>query len=64
MTEFENVKDTLKDVIDLAESDWTTAEKGEGEFKPATVEDIQDLVKERLYNIADLLGMSDLYLKD
>ncbi len=30
---------------------------------PATVADIQELVREEAYALADLLGMSDLYLK-
>ncbi|MCQ9315768.1 hypothetical protein NQ006_03040 [Pediococcus pentosaceus] len=37
---------------------------GNGEYRNTTAGDVQELIRERLYNIADLLGMSDIYLDD
>lgn len=34
----------------------------EGKEHEATIKDLQELNAEALYNLADLLGMSDLYL--
>lgn len=56
--EHENVKDALKAAIEIAEAKGI---KVDG--KPATVHDIQNLTKEHLYFIADLLGLSELYLE-
>ena len=61
MTEFENVKDALEDAIGIAESNRITIQTKEGSFR---AEATPEMMRERLYNIADLLGMSDLYLKD
>lgn len=55
--EHENVKDALKAAIEIAEAKGI---KVGG--KPATAEDIQEMVRELLYNVADLLGMSEVYL--
>lgn len=55
--EHENVKDALKAAIEIAESKGI---KVDG--KPATTEDFQEMVREILYNVADLLGMSEVYL--
>lgn len=63
MTEFENVRDALKDSIEIADAKpWGDIKEG-GTVRPVTIQDVQDLMQERLYNIADLLGMSDLYLE-
>lgn len=63
MTEFENVRDALKDAIEIADAkSWGDIKVG-GTVRPVTIQDVQDLMQERLYNIADLLGMSDLYLE-
>ncbi|AHA04362.1 hypothetical protein [Pediococcus pentosaceus] len=63
MTEFENVRDALKDAIEIADAkSWGDIKEG-GTVRPVTIQDVQDLMQERLYNIADLLGMSDLYLE-
>lgn len=63
MTEFENVRDALKDAIEIADAkSWGDIKEG-GIVRPVTIQDVQDLMQERLYNIADLLGMSDLYLE-
>lgn len=60
--EFENVKAALKDAIDVASGTDLKVKTDDGEFCEATVRDVQELMNERLYNIADLLGMEDLYL--
>lgn len=58
MNEYDNVRDALSELIELAEaSEMTTDGRG------MSVEDLQELFQEGLYNIADLLGMSDVYLK-
>lgn len=64
MTEFENVRDALKEAIEIADAKSWGNIKEDGMIRPATIQDVQDLMQERLYNIADLLGMSDLYLDD
>lgn len=64
MTEFENVKDALQEAIEIVDAKEIRTKTGTGEYHPATAEEIQSLMQERLYNIADLLGMSDLYLDD
>lgn len=64
MTEFENVKDALQEAIEIVDAKVIITKTGTGEYHPATAEEKQSLIQERLYNIADLLGMSDLYLDD
>lgn len=56
MIEYDNVKEALEALIELVD---TAVNESEGEAKTAF-----DFVQERTYNIADLLGMEDLYLKD
>lgn len=62
--EFENVRDALKEAIEIADAIGIKTKVGKNEYHPATTEEVQEMLSERLYNIADLLGMSDLYLKD
>lgn len=57
MQEFENVRSALKSLFEITDA---VAIKVDG--KPATVKDIQEMVLERAVGIADLLGMSELYL--
>ncbi|MGQ2357681.1 hypothetical protein [Pediococcus pentosaceus] len=64
MTEFENVRDALKEAIEIADAKGIKTKVGKNEYHPATAEEVQEMLSERLYNIADLLGMSDLYLGD
>lgn len=54
----ENVKEALLDAIEFAEAKAISVDG-----QPATISDFQQLMQERLYSIADLLGMSELYLK-
>lgn len=55
----ENVKEALQDAIEFAEATAITVDG-----QPAKIEDFQQLMQERLFSIADLLGMSELYLKN
>lgn len=58
------MKDVLQEAIEIAEGKELKTKVGKGEYQKVTAEDVQELLKERLYNMADLLGMSDLYLED
>lgn len=62
--EFDNVKAVLKDEIEITEGKEMKTRIGNGEYRNTTAGDVQELIRERLYNIADLLGMSDIYLDD
>ena len=53
--EFENVKDALKSAMEYAESSNIQVDG-----KPATYEDFQELMKEHIYAIADLLGIDEV----
>ncbi|MCV3330417.1 hypothetical protein [Pediococcus pentosaceus] len=64
MTEFENVKDALQEAIEIVDAKEIRTKTGTDESHLATAEEKQSLIQERLYNIADLLGMSNLYLDD
>lgn len=64
MNEYDNVKEALKALIELTESERIcTYAKGNVQVL-ASQEDVLEMFRERAYNIADLLGMEDLYLKD
>lgn len=64
MNEYDNVKEALKALIELAESERIcTYAKGNVQVL-ASQEDVLEMFKARAYNIADSLGMEDLYLKD
>lgn len=56
--EFENIKDALQFAIEVTESDPITVDGN-----PATIKDVQELIREPLCSIADLLGLSELYLE-
>lgn len=60
--EYENVKEALKDAIEIAESEEVITWDIDTNSRPATTEEVQEMIRERLYNIADLLGLSELYL--
>lgn len=65
MEEQDNVKDALRELINLNEPGSNfQAQNANGKFTNGTVHDLQDLNYERLANIADLLGMSELYLEN
>ena len=61
--EYENVKEALKDAIEIAESKEVITWDIDTNSRPATTEEVREMIRERLYNIADLLGLSELYLK-
>ncbi|WP_347921139.1 hypothetical protein ABHF04_02390 [Pediococcus acidilactici] len=61
MKESENVKEALAQAIEIAEGEELKIKIGKNKYRTATAEDVQDLIKERLYEIADFLGMEDLY---
>lgn len=58
MVEFDNVKEALKDAFELTEAGTITVEGRE-----IKTNELQELFKERLCNIADLLGLEEIYLK-
>ncbi|ERL64004.1 hypothetical protein [Schleiferilactobacillus shenzhenensis] len=58
MNEPDNVRNALANLVELVEShDFRIGNR------PATVEEVLQLIQPDVYSIADLLGMSDLYLK-
>lgn len=59
MVEHENVKDALKEALDITKSGSVLKVGG----KEASVEEVKSLVEERLVNVADLLGLERLYIK-
>ena len=66
--EFENVRQALEFLVECLESESIKVKVYEGsEFvleRDATAQDVKDTVFEVVANIADLLGMSDIYLKE
>lgn len=63
--EYDNAKEALKNLIEFNDKELNPAPTivyPNGPQRPASVNDIQDFNEEVLINIADLLGMSDLYL--
>lgn len=62
--DFDNVKEALDSLIEFAESDEHYLTSLDGKKVPASQEVVLEIVREHAYNIADLLGMEDLYLKD
>jgi hypothetical protein len=57
-SDFDNVKDALDDLIDMVEAHDFRNEDG----TLMSGNDVLVLVSEDVYQIADLLGLSDLYL--
>jgi len=58
MIEYDNVKECLSDLYLMNEGTVTNTDG-----TPISMSDYQELVAERLYNLMDLLGHSDIYLK-
>lgn len=60
----DNVKDCLKELLDFNDPESKNFTVNEdGEFRrPGTMKDLKELNTENLRNLADLLGMTDLYL--
>lgn len=65
--EHENIREDLKFLLEYNDHnlnpDLKIGEPG-GPQREATVEDVQEINSEFLVSIADLLGMSDLYLSN
>jgi len=57
MTEYENVREALKALIEITDAEFISVDG-----KTVTVADLQEIIRERAYDIADLLGMEELYL--
>lgn len=58
MIEYDNVKDALIALMEICDAKEITID---GE--PVTLEYFQELAKERVCNICDLLGLEEIYLK-
>lgn len=60
----DNVKDCLKELLDFNDPESKSfTVKEDIEFRrPGTMKDLKELNTEDLRNLADLLGMTDLYL--
>lgn len=58
MTEYENVKEALKDLYLFNNTYVQTQDPHTGELKSAEASDIQELNLEVVYQLADLLGIS------
>lgn len=60
----DNVKDCLKELLDFndPESKNFTVNEDSEFRRPGTMKDLKELNTENLRNLADLLGMTDLYL--
>lgn len=62
MTEFDNVREALAQLILINESVVHIITE-DGVKRKANIDDLRVLNKQVLFNLADLLGMSDLYCK-
>ena len=62
MTEFDNVREALAQLILINESEVHNITEA-GVKRKANIEDLRVINKQVLFNLADLLGMSDLYCK-
>lgn len=62
MTEFDNVREALAQLILINESEVHNITE-DGVKRKANIDDLRDINKQVLFNLADLLGMSDLYCK-
>lgn len=59
--QFESVRETLEFLFDINSKSSAVTNQ---DNQPASVDDMKELNMEALANVADLLGMSDLYLDD
>ncbi|MEG0285484.1 MAG: hypothetical protein RR494_05980 [Vagococcus sp.] len=59
MVEYDNLRDALKDLYELSEgTNFTT------NGKPSSFSDIQELYRERIINVLDLVGHEAIYLEE
>ena len=59
--EFENLREALEFLFDINSKSSAVTNQ---DNQPASVEDMKELNMEALVSMADLVGMSDLYLDD
>lgn len=71
MVEYENVKDALKQLVQLNEPGTTFGKVStivdngiKTDKRKFTIKDLQESNYELLANVCDLLGMSDIYLEN
>ena len=62
MTEFDNVREALAQLILINESEVHNITE-DGVKRTANIEDLRVINTQVLFHLADLLGMSDLYCK-
>ena len=62
MTEYDNVREALEQLILINESEVHNITE-DGVKRKANIDDLRVINKQVLFNLADLLGMSDLYCK-
>lgn len=58
--EFETVKEAIQELVELSEAKSIANEEG----RKLTGEETQELFKERVYALADILGFPELYLNN
>lgn len=61
--EHDNVRDSLRNAIEISEATEIKTRVGINNYRLATVEDVQEMIREHLYNIAELLGMEEFQKK-
>lgn len=58
--EFETVKEAIQELVELSEAKSIINEQG----SDLNGEETQELFKERVYALADILGFSEIYLNN
>lgn len=58
------IRGCLKDLIEVNSKSSEMWIKEEGMSRDATLDDVKEFNRDRLFALADMLGMSDLYLED
>lgn len=59
----ETVKSILGEIIQLSEAASISTIEEDGDYKEISVSELQELFRDKSYQLAGLLGMEDLYLK-
>lgn len=63
MFEEKTIKSVLKETIEICESDPAKMKVTDSAgTRQATIQDYMELVRENLYELADMLGVEDVYL--
>ena len=63
MYEPDNLRETLKTLIEYNTAEFGNVRDGNGKEHEARIEDLQDMNLEVLYAMCDLLGMDDLFME-